>query len=304
MRLVLTGGSGLLAINWAYLVRDHEYVCVFTHKHNVVMRKVASRHVDLLDVNAITQSLAEYNTELVVHTAGMTNVDECEKNPDAAYTANVTLAKNVALAARKLDLKLVHISTDHLFDGSKALVAEDEPPSPMNIYGKTKLQAENEVLDIQPDALIIRTSFYGWGHQYRMSISDWIINTLKKGESISAFCDVFFTPLLIDLLVSAVHELIIRRVSGIIHLGGDQRISKYDFALSVADIFNLDKQLIKRASIKTAELFAPRPHDMSLSNQKAVRLLGRHMGNVEVGLRNLYEQLQQGRPREFSRALS
>ena len=292
-----------MAINWAYKMRNKADVYLFTHLHDVNMPKVMSRRVDLSEQESIKEVLTDWRPDMVIHTAGMTNVDGCEKDPKEARIANVKIARQVAAVANELDLKLVHISTDHLFDGNKPLVSEEEPPAPLNVYGETKLEAEIQVLDVCPDALVVRTNFYGWGHPDRTSFTDWIIHSLQRGESIPAFYDVFFSPVLIDHLIIAVHGLVERGVSGIIHVAGDQRISKYDFALTVADIFSLDKQLIKKASIKKAKLLAPRPLDMSLSSQKAVSLLGRKIGNVEGGLQGLFEQLQQGRPRELALAI-
>ena len=135
---------------------------------------------------------------IVVHAAGMTSVEECEAKPDLARHINVDLAGNVAKACAKLGLPLIHISTDHLFSGEMPFLAETSPVTPVNVYGRTKAEAELQVLEAHPLALVIRTNFYGWGTSYRRSFSDVIIETLRSGRELNLFKDVFYTPILVE----------------------------------------------------------------------------------------------------------
>ncbi len=302
-RIVITGGSGILATNWAYLMRQQAQICLFTHRHIVNISQVESKQVSLDDINVLKKALNDWEAELVIHTAGLTNVDECERNPELARVVNVDIAANVARAAKDLGIRLVHISTDHLFQGDKPLVDENEPPNPINIYGKTKLEAEQRVLGYHPDALVVRTNFYGWGHTHRRSFSDWIIRTLSNGQKTTVFHDVYYTPILIDDLVIATHRLVNKCVSGILNIVASERISKYEFALAIADEFELDKRYINKGSIEDATLLAPRPKDMSLSNRKAVKILESEIGNIINGIKILHEQNRQLRPVNITEAV-
>lgn len=286
-RIILTGGSGLLAVNWAYKIRNDFDVLLFTHDHSVNIPGVLSQKVDLSSVKKIQTAINDFKADIVVHTAGMTNVDLCEKEPDKAFSANVGLSENVAIVCAETNRKLVHISTDHLFDGSKSLVTEEEPVNPINVYGLTKAKAEELVNEIVPDSLIIRTNFYGWGHKYRTSLSDWVIGLLESNKEVPAFNDSYFTPILIDHLLDAIHDLVNLGHSGTYNICGNKRISKYEFAKAIANAFAYESDLIKSTNINDASLYARRPNDMSLSNKKINNTLNKTVGDIEAGVTTL-----------------
>jgi len=287
-KIIITGGSGLLAVNWAYKIKETFDVLLFTHYHSVNIPGVSTKVVDLNDVVSIAKEITAFNANVIVHAAGMTNVDECEKKPELAYRVNVEITENVARACADTDKSLVHISTDHLFDGLKPLVEETEPVKPINVYGHTKAQAEEKVSNVTPDALIIRTNFYGWGNSYKASLSDWVIRLLEDNKEVPAFDDSYFTPIVIDQLIYVIHELINLGHSGVYNICGGERISKYNFAKTIAYLFNFDPELVKKSSITDANLFARRPIDMSLSNKKVSKLLNKNVGEFEAGLQILF----------------
>ena len=233
----------------------------------------------------------------------LTSVEQCEQQLRDAEHANAGLTKNVAIATHELGIKLVHISTDHLFSGSRPKVAEDEVPEPLNVYARTKLQAEEQAREANPKALIIRTNFFGWGHLYRQSFSDWIITSLRSGRRITMFENVYFTPILVDRLALATHEIVTKETSGVLNIVGDERLSKYDFAIGLAERFGLSKALIVRGRMDESKPRVRRPHDMSLDNTKASRLLGRRLGTVNEFLEGLYEQEKHGRVTELQNAV-
>lgn len=294
----ITGGSGLLALNWALAVRDSHAVFLGLHERQVSLSGVRTRQVDLESVDSLERAFDEDEAGIVVHTAGFTNVDECEAKPDLARHINVDLAANVAKVCAKLNLPLVHISTDHLFHGTEAMVTEDTPVAPVNVYGRTKAEAERQVLAAHPQALVMRTNFYGWGPGYRRSFSDVIIESLRSGKERSLFKDVFYTPILIETAANAAHDLVKLKANGIFHVVGDERISKYEFGLKIAKEFALDAALIKPGYLADQPSLIQRPNDMSLSNQKACKLLGRKLGGVSGHIARLHQQEQNGPARE------
>jgi dTDP-4-dehydrorhamnose reductase len=246
----------------------------------------------------LARVIEEINAAVIIHAAGMTNVDACEENPDGARYANVDLAVSVAAAARSSGCSMVHISTDHLFGGSTGLVNEDSEVAPVNVYGRTKAEAEARVLETYPDAIVVRTNFYGWGPSYRRSFSDMIIDSLRIGVPITLFDDVYYTPILADALVAAVHELVDAAATGIFNIAGDDRLSKHEFGLRVARHFSLDQRLIRAGSIEERRSLVRRPHNMSLSNEKLTDLVGRTIGGVDEHLNELRRQEDLGRARE------
>jgi dTDP-4-dehydrorhamnose reductase len=303
-RILITGGTGLLATNWAYATRDKWNVILATHQHEVHIEGVSSYKLELGNTSLLREQLDRLSPDLVIHTAGMTSVDRCEKERELALYVNADIARNVASATAERNISLVHISTDHLFSGKDKLYKEDSPIQPLNEYARTKALAEKWVLAENSQSLIIRTNFFCWGHVDRQSFSDWLYTKLSKGEKLSLFDDVFFTPILADELALAVHELVEKRSFGVYNLVGDERISKYDFGIALCKEFDLPTDLIKREQLKNVNLQAERPQDMSLDNYKAQKVLGRKLGTVAQFLSVLHKQELDGRKLELLKAIS
>lgn len=293
-RILITGGSGLLALNWAMAMRRSNTVTLGFHNREVTLADVKTRKIDLESVDGLVREFETANPQIVVHTAGLTNVEECEIRPQLAQYINVELAANVAQACAELGLPMVHISTDHLFTGKSPFVDESCMVAPINVYARTKAEAEHRVLEAHPQALVIRTNFYGWGTSYRHSFSDTVIEALRAGKELTLFQDVFYTPILAETLALSSHQLVNLKANGIFHVVGDDRISKYEFGLKIAQQFNLDSSLINSGYLADRPGMVSRPHDMSLSNQKTCKLLGRKLGGVGEHLARLHQQEQNG----------
>lgn len=298
-RVLITGGSGLLALNWALAIRDHYAVTLGLHRRDISLAGIETRQMDLESVDHLVCTFETVQSQIVIHTVGLTNVEECEVEPGLAQHINVELAGNVAHACAKLGLPLVHVSTDHLFSGKASLVDETHPTAPNNVYGRTKAEAEFRVLEAHPQALVIRTNFYGWGPRYRRSFSDVVIDALRSGNRLTLFKDVFYTPILIETATQAAHDLIDLKASGIFHVVGEERISKYEFGLKIAEEFNLDSGIIKPGFLNDHVSLVQRPHDMSLSNQKTCNLLGRKLGGVNEHIARLHGQELNGFAQEI-----
>ncbi len=283
----------MLAINWAQAMKNHVSLTLGLHRREVFVAGVETQQLDLNSQESLLQSFEKFRPDILIHAAGITSVETCEREQELARHVNINLAVNIANVCKSAEIKLVHISTDHLFSGRDSLVDEEYPVDPINFYGKTKAEAEARVLDINPDSLVVRTNFYGWGTAYRRSFSDLIIDVLRQNkhhEKLTLFHDVFYTPILAESAILAIHEMIDHKACGIYHLVGDDRISKYEFGLLVAEEFNLDKAKINIGSLADNSLLIRRPLDMSLSNSKATKLLGRELGGVRQHLARLHQQ--------------
>jgi len=274
------------------------------HSREVGLKGVVSRQISIESVESLRIAIEDVRPDIFVHTIGLTNVDKCEENQEEAYHVNVELAENVALACRGKDIQMIHISTDHLFNGKSPMLTENEKVHPLNVYAKTKAIAEEKVLAANPDALVIRTNFFGWGHKYRTSFTDWIINSLRGNATINMYDDVYFTPILIDRLVEVCEDLAKKGCKGIFNVVGDERISKFEFANKVAECFDLPSYLVRKTSFEQAENTVRRPKDMSLNNARAREIFGSGLGNVAEFLDQLKIQEKSGRPRELFEAVS
>lgn len=298
-RIFLTGGSGLLALNWAADLRTSHDVVLGLHERQVRLDGTEGAPCRLETLDDARRTLAGAEPSLVIHTAGLTSVEGCEADPDLARLANVTLAANVAVACAEAGVPLVHVSTDHLFDGTDPLATETRPVSPLNVYGATKAEAEREVLDAHPDALVVRTNFYAWGMPWRSSFSDMIVDGLRAGRSLTLFHDVFYTPIHTAPQREAVFDLVAAGARGVVNVVGDERLSKLDFGRRLAEVFGLDADLIQAGSITDRTALVQRPMDMSLSNERARTLLGRSLGGVDAHLTLLQQQERSGLAQEL-----
>ncbi len=293
-RILLTGGSGLLALNWAITVRNQFELVLAMHHREISLKDVRSMKMETESYESILKAIDQVRPDLIIHTAGLTSVEDCEKFPDLAKAVNTDFASHVSSVCAELSIPLVHISTDHIFSGELQFATEDLPVKPINVYAATKAEAEVRVLENYPEALVVRTNFYGWGPSYRHSFSDQIIYSLRQGQEITLFDDVFYTPILAETLVQTVHELLALNSCGIYNVVSDDRISKYDFGLAIAEHFELDHSLIKRGKMSQKPGLVQRPYDMSLSNRKASSLLAHPIGGLKQHLNRLLEQEKSG----------
>jgi len=287
-KVLIAGASGLLGHFLSEDFLKHAYsVCTLTNSHTLGVAEIAEIKIDLLNFAEATRIVRDEKPEILVNCAGLTNVDACEADEKTATGLHVTLSATLAAAAASVKTKYVHISTDHLWKGDAPFVSETSPPQPINAYGRTKAAGEKAVQRECSDALIIRTNFYGPGLPWRRSFSDWIIQSLRSRIPIHLFTDVFFTPIALTHLAEIIRDLLEKDAQGIFHVAGSQRISKYEFGVSVAEILRLPRECIIPGSVVAANLPARRPWDMSLSVEKIEKFLGRKMPDIKTGIMTL-----------------
>lgn len=300
--ILVTGGTGLLGLNCGATLRETHCVTLGVHQRTVNMQGVLFKEFSLESVDAILKVLDDVRPVYVIHAAGLTSVELCEEKPDLAHHVNVELAKNVAVACDRRGVKLVHISTDHLFSGDAQFITEDEIVKPINSYARTKAEAEMRVGNACPDALIIRTNFFGWGTTYRQSFTDKIIETLTKGQALKLFDDVFYTPILMESMIEIIQKLLLNQAHGIFNVVGSERLTKYDFGIKVARKFSLDEELIARCTIAEFAWLISRPSDMSLCNKKLCNFLKLKPCDVDRDLQKLLTQKKSGFANELQRS--
>jgi dTDP-4-dehydrorhamnose reductase len=164
------------------------------------------------------------------------------------------------------------------------MVEENQPVRPVNAYARSKAKGERMVQAADPNALILRTNFFGRGRPWRLSLSDWYLERLHSGEKFFAFSDAHFTPIALPLLYEVVVDAASAGLDGIYHACGSERLSKYEFAVRLARWLGLPQDGIRPGNIADAGLTAPRPADMSLSTQKLSNALSRHLPTIANSL--------------------
>ena len=231
--------------------------------------------IDLSDPNQYWILEKIPDVSLIVHTAALGNVDECETKREKCYRVNTVATRLVTSLAKEKDSFLVYISTDYVFDGERGLYRETDPPRPVNYYGLTKLLGEEAVISGMDSNqfLVVRTSaVYGTGPG-RPNFGKTIVEKLGRGEKIKAFIDQYLSPTYNTLLAKIVVEMIERGLNGVYHVAGP-RMSRYMFARKVAEVFGFDPSLIEPISMRDVVWKAPRPFDSSLNTDKVVKDLG------------------------------
>lgn len=284
---LVTGGSGLLGLNILLHEQPLYKFRTVSHKRQLRLPNVQLTEMDLGSLQSIEEGLKNNVPKVVIHTAGMTNVDGCNADPNAANFINGILPANLAKVCRELGIKLVHISTDHLFDGTESFVNEEASPKPLNAYGYSKVLGEEGVLKNNKEALIVRCNFFTWGPSYRLSFSDFIYNNLSNGNPVTLADDVYYTPALAKNLIDAIFALLSKDASGIYNVVGSERLSKYEFGMKIADIFNQSNDLINKGPWSSLGATAIRPSDMSLSDRKLREFLGYDLGSSKQNIQDL-----------------
>ncbi|MFH1721038.1 MAG: dTDP-4-dehydrorhamnose reductase, partial [Candidatus Altiarchaeota archaeon] len=229
--------------------------------------------------------IEKISPDYVVHAAALTNVDYCEGHPDEAAAINAEGTRNVALGCKKVSAKMAYVSTDFVFDGKKGEYIEENEVNPQSLYAKSKLLGELALQEVGIDYVIGRTSvLYGW-HPRNFNFVMWVIEKLEKEEEITIVTDQFNSPTLADNLAEMLLDM--RDKSGLYHTCGSERISRYDFAQKIAEVFELDENLIKPITSESLIQAAPRPMDSSLSVLKAQKELGVKALNIYEGLQKM-----------------
>jgi dTDP-4-dehydrorhamnose reductase len=282
-RILVTGASGLLGSKIVKLV-DPSFEVIPTHNTRSFFKD--SVKMDITNGAEVLRAAVQKRPNVVMHVAAETRVDQCENNREEAWKINAEGTKNVAVACGKIKAKLIYVSTDYVFDGEKGLYVESDEPNPVDYYGWTKLKGEEFVRENCKNYVIARTSvLYGW-HSRKPNFALWVIESLRRKESIPVVDDHYNSPTLADNLAEALLEMAEKDLSGIFHTAGNERINRYGFAVKIGQNFDLDANMIR--PIKMSELkmwIAKRPRDSSLCISKAQSQLKTQFLNVNESLK-------------------
>jgi len=284
LKLLVTGASGLLGQNLVQLAleKGHEVYSIYK-EHVVTMGKPIK--LDLIDREKLFKTISELKPNAVIHTAAYTDVDGCEINRNLAWKVNAEASKHIAIASASIGSHLTYVSTDYVFDGEKGFYTEEDSPNPISYYGYTKLKGEQFVKENAQEWCIARPSvIYGWGPKHKQNFATWLINNLNQGKEVRVLTDQYVSPTLNTNLAEVLLEIAERRIVEILHTAGATRISRYEFALKLAETFSLNMGLIKPAKMDAMPWKAKRPKDSSLNVRKASALLNTKPAKLDQAL--------------------
>lgn len=258
MRVLLTGCSGLLG---SYLLKTGDMRDLFF-----------TERFDILDETAVRDAFNDFHPELVIHCAGESRVDHAEQNPGDAWRLNVHGTENLLAASYNWKSAFVYISTNAVYEGTEAPYSEIDYCNPINVYGKTKLEAERLTLCYRYQATIIRPIFlYGWVNEgKRKNMDARVRDALNKGEHMKVCTDIFTQPTYAGDCARAIWEIAKKQKSPkeIFNVAARNKMSLFKFASEVAKVFGLDGSLLHQAKMDEFFSYAPRPKDTCFNLNK------------------------------------
>lgn len=288
-RVLIIGANGLLGQNLVKLFSnsEDEILAASIEDKFIGNEKVNYSKLDITNRSEVKKIFFSFLPHIVINAAAYTNVDGCETNKEICWKVNVTGVKHLVDLSRAIDAKLVHISTDFVFDGEKGPYTEVDKVNPISYYGRSKMAGENEILIGNIDYIIVRTNVL-YGHYIRTSFEfvSWVVESLKNNSTVRIVTDQYNNPTYIKDLAKGILQAVDANVRGIYNIAGIEILSRYDFTLKIADVFGLDKNLI--IPIKTIELNqkARRPLKSGLVIVKAQTEFGYKPGTI---IENLYD---------------
>jgi len=288
MRVFITGGSGLLGSKVAEIALEKGYE-VYSGYNNHRPDFGEPIKFDLANPDSIVKAINEVKPDAIIHSAALTDVDKCEVEKELAYKINVEGTKVIAEMAGRLGSFMVYISTDYVFDGSKGMYKEEDETNPINYYGYTKLLGEKYCQNF----CIARTCvIYGAKPASgKVNFVLWLINKLENEESVKIVTDQFITPTLNTNLAKMLLEIAERKITGIFHLAGATRVSRFEFAKEIARVFGLDDSLIIPSRMDEINWIAKRPRDSSLDVSKAAKYLNEKPYDLMEALKILKSEM-------------
>ncbi|MEM3736724.1 MAG: dTDP-4-dehydrorhamnose reductase [Candidatus Bathyarchaeia archaeon] len=248
--------------------------------------------LDVTDKRLVLQTIRKVNPEVIINTAAFTDVDKCEVEKNVALEVNANAVGYISEAASQVRAYFLHVSTDYVFDGEKGMYIESDPPNPINFYGYTKLLGEEKVRNLARDWCIVRTSaLFGWGIGAKLNFATWVINGLRSGHVLNIATDQYVSPTFNTDLARLIMEIADKRLTGIFHVAGSERASRYQMAITVSEIFGLNRNLIRPVPSSLLGWKARRPRDSSLN-------IGKFTSELKLKNFNLSQALTQMREEE------
>ncbi|TMI29973.1 dTDP-4-dehydrorhamnose reductase [Candidatus Bathyarchaeota archaeon] len=298
-RLLVVGATGLVGSKLVKFAPNYGYEALSTHnaRHPEDSK---SFKLDITDGEATRMLLEEVKPEVIVNTAALHNVDYCETHQEEAHRVNVEGTANLADTASKLGSRFIYVSTDYVFDGRTGHYSESDVPNPLHYYARTKVEGEAVASKVPSYAIARPSVIYGWNPLEATGIPSssgktvnfamYVLDKFGKNETVKAVNDQFSSPTFADNMAEAVLRIASFDGSGIFHTAGRSCISRYEFALKIAEVFNYPTTLVQPVSSKDFKQAAERPKNSCLSVDDTERELGVRFLTAEEGLREMKSQ--------------
>ncbi|CAN5145897.1 dTDP-4-dehydrorhamnose reductase [soil metagenome] len=295
MKIIVTGANGLLGQKLCLLLEKDPDIELIATARGELNYTLSSKFItlDVTHSEAVASVISSLHPDIVIHTAAMTQVDQCETDREACWLNNVTAVGYIISACEKAAAHLIHISTDFIFDGTHGPLDENEKPNPLSYYGTSKQAGEELVQKSKLKWAILRTVLvYGVTKDMsRSNIVLWVKKSLEEGKTINVVNDQWRTPTLAEDLAIGCVLAARKKATGIFNISGAEMMTPYDIAIRTADFFKLDKGLIKETDSSKFKQQAKRPPKTGFIIDKAKRALGYEPRTFEEGLGMIEAQI-------------
>ena len=295
--ILITGSNGLLGQKLVELIcTKNEFNLVATargeNRLNTEFKYIYTT-MDITSRDDVFLVIKKQKPDIIIHTAAMTNVDQCEAEKELCWKQNVDAVQYICEAAAIIDAHIIHLSTDFIFDGKSGPYDEFAEANPLSYYGDSKLAAEKIILKCNLNWAIVRTVLvYGIAQDMsRSNIILWVKKSLEEGKTIQVVDDQFRTPTLAEDLAMGCYLIAINKANGIFNISGKEVLTPYDMAMKTCDFFNLDKNLIKKSDSSNFKQLAVRPPRTGFIIDKAIKQLGYNPHAFEQGIEEISKQI-------------
>ncbi len=296
MKILVTGSNGLLGQKLVEKLpkrEDVELIATGRGENRNPKGNYKYLTLDITSSEELNSLFENIRPDVVMNTAAMTQVDDCELNPEECWKQNVTAVKHLVDACEKIDAFLIHLSTDFIFDGASGPYKEDDEPNPLSKYAESKLESEKIVQNSQTKWAIVRTMLvYGIAHDMsRSNIILWVKKNLEEKKHIKVVNDQWRMPTLAEDLADGCILVADKKAEGVYHISGKDILTPYDIAIKTADFFKLDKSLIEEVDGSIFSQPAKRPARTGFVLDKAIRDLNYDPHSFEEGIAVIARQI-------------
>lgn len=296
MSVLITGANGLLGQKLVLLLKEkgEDFLATGRGANRMPLRNIRYQSMDITNPEEAMAVISAEKPEVVIHTAAMTNVDQCEQDREGCWQQNVTAVENIVKACEATGAFLLHLSTDFIFDGENGPYTENAAPNPISYYGESKLAAEKVVMESGIGWAIARTVLV-YGVAFDMSRSNiilWVKKSLEDGKTINVVNDQWRTPTLAEDLAMGCYLIAKKKAAGIFNISGSELLNPYQMALATADYFGLDKSLINETDGSKFSQPARRPPKTGFNIDKARKELGYKPHSFAEGIKVVAGQVE------------
>jgi dTDP-4-dehydrorhamnose reductase len=268
MKIGVTGASGMLGTALISHLSSIHKIYATSRSKGLEGQNIQWNCFDLTNTIHLEHWIKTTKPDVIIHCAAIVNVEACEDRIDLAEKLHVETTRVIARCLDSTKGRLIYISTDSVFNGKKkSPYNELEVTEPLNNYAKTKLLGERLVLSMQK-GLVLRTNIIGWTKKGKTSFAEWVLNCLMDDMPLNLFYDVYFSPLHVDEVSLIIEKTLIHPIFGLYHCSSNDMVSKFDFGVKMAEIFELSDLNINKIGVESIKFKAGRPKNMALSSVK------------------------------------